>query len=134
MSRPIDLFIDAPLELDELAAEITKLTGCELAEVPGRRGRVLSSGDVVAELDDHDFVDDRELLFTRYKYVLSATVASERSVNDSPQAALLRRIFSAIKADDRYPSLLVFDLQHLMDRSGHPPSQSPSQPVGPVGQ
>jgi hypothetical protein len=129
MSRSIDLFIDAPLELDELAAEITKLTGCELAAVPGRRGLVLRSGDVVAELDDHDFVDDRELLFSRYRYVLTATVASDRSVNDSPQAALLRRIFSAVKADHRYPSLLVFDLQHLMDRSGPPPSQ----PVGPAG-
>jgi hypothetical protein len=132
MSRSIDLFIDAPLELDELGAEITKLTGCELAEVPGRRGLVLRSGDVVAELDDHDFVDDRELLFSRYRYVLTATVASDRSVNDSPQAALLRRIFSAVKADHRYPSLLVFDLQHLMDRSGPPPS-SPPQPVGPAG-
>jgi hypothetical protein len=131
MSRSIDLFIDAPLDLDELAAEITKLTGCELAEVPGRRGRVLTSGDVVAELDDHDFVDDRELLFSRYRYVLTATVASDRSVNDSPQAALLRRIFAAMKADHRYPCLLVFDLQHLMDRSGPPPSQPPSQPVTP---
>ena len=84
---------------------------------------MLQSGDLHVELSEHDFVDDREMLFSRYRYVLSATVASDRSVNDSPQAALLRRVFSALKADHRFPSLLVFDLQHLMDRAGPPLSE-----------
>jgi hypothetical protein len=122
MSRSIDLFIDAPLDLDQLAAEITRLTGLTFAQVPGTPRHALHSGDVVAMLGDHDFVDDRELLFSRYRYVVTTTVASDRSINDSPQAALLRRIFSALKADHKFPSLLVFDLQHLIARSGPPPS------------
>jgi hypothetical protein len=122
MSRSIDLFIDAPLDLDQVADEITKLTGFTFAQVPGTSHRALQNGDVVAELGVHDFVDDRELLFTRYRYVVTAAVGSDRSVNDSPQAALLRRIFAALKADHRFPSLLVFDLQHLIDRSGPTPS------------
>jgi hypothetical protein len=129
MSRSIDLFIDAPVDLERLAAELTNLTGHAFAGVPDRRGLVLRTPDAIAELSDHAFIDDRGLLFSRYRYVLSATVASDRSVNDSPQAALLRQIFSAIKADRRYPSLLVFDLQHLMDRSGSPPPQPPPQAV-----
>jgi hypothetical protein len=122
MSRSIDLFIDAPLELDQLAEEITKLTGFTFAQVPGTSHLVLQNADVVAELGVHDFVDDRELLFTRYRYVVTAAVGSDRSVNDSPQAAVLRRIFATLKADHRFPSLLVFDLQHLIDRSGPTPS------------
>ena len=50
MSRSIDLFIDAPVAIDRLAAEITNLTGHAFAEVEGRRGLVLSTGDAVAEL------------------------------------------------------------------------------------
>jgi len=129
MSRSIDLFIDAPVDLDQMAAEITMLTGHGFAEVPGRRGRVLSTSDVVAELDDHDFVDDRDMLFSRYRYVLTATVPPGRAVNDSPQAVLLRQVFSAVKADHRYPALLVFDLQHLLDRSGPPTAPPPPQAV-----
>ncbi len=122
MSRSIDLFIDAPLDLEALAAEITKLTGFVFADIPGTPGRVLQSGETVARLSDHDFEDDRELLFSHYRYVLTATVGSDRAVNDSPQAVLLRKVFSALRADHRFPCLLVFDLQHLMDRSGQPPS------------
>jgi hypothetical protein len=131
MSRSIDLFIDAPLDIDELAVAIAKLTGFAFAQAPGRRGLVLTAGDATAELGVHDFIDDRDLLFSRYRYVLSATVTSDRSINESPEAALLRRIFSAVKADHRYPSLLVFDLQHLLDRS-EPPAPPPSQPPQPV--
>jgi hypothetical protein len=123
MSRSIDLFIDAPLDPDQLADEITRLTGLTFAPVPGSQVRALQNGGVVAELAEHDFVDDRELLFSRYRYVVSAAVGSDRSVNDSPQAVLLRRMVAALKADHRFPSLLVFDLQHLMDRSAPPPSQ-----------
>jgi hypothetical protein len=118
MSRSIDLFIDAPFDLDDLAAQITKLSGFAFEVVPGRPGLVLHSSDVVAELDRHDLVDDRDLLFSRYLYTLTAMVASGQSVNDSPQAALLRQIFSTLKADHRFGCLLVFDLQHRMDRSG----------------
>jgi hypothetical protein len=122
MSRSIDLFIDAPLDLDQLAEEITRLTGFAFAQVPGTLHLTLQNGDVLAELGVHDFVDDRELLFTRYRYVVTAEVGSQRLVNDSPEAALLRRIFATLKADRRFPSLLVFDLQHLIDRSGPTPS------------
>lgn len=122
MSRSIDLFIDAPLDLDQLAEEITRLTGFPFTQVPGTSLYALHNEDVVAELGVHNFVDDRELLFSRYRYVITAAVGSDRSVNDSAQAALLRRMFAALKADRRYPSLLVFDLQHLMERSGPAPS------------
>jgi hypothetical protein len=131
MSRSIDLFFDAPFDLDEAAAQIAKLSGHTFAEVPGAAKRVLHSGDVRAELSEHDFVDDRELWFSRYRYVVATTVPSGVSVNDSPQAALLRAISSALKADRRFASLLVFDLQHVVDRHGPTPGPpSPEEAVG----
>jgi hypothetical protein len=124
MSRSIDLFIAAPLSLEEAAAAIAELTGHTFTEVPGQAQQVLRCGDVTAVLSEHDFVDDRELWFTQYRYVLTANVPPDRPINDSPQAALLRGIFSALKADRRFPTLLVFDLQHLVDRSEIPPASS----------
>src|SRR5579859_408752 len=117
MPRSIDLFVHAPLDLGEMAAEITRLTGLPFAEAADRTRMVLDAGDTTAVLAEHDFIDDRDLLFSRYRYVLTATVASDRSINDSPQAVLLRQVFSALKADQRFPSLLVFDLQHLVERT-----------------
>ena len=122
MSRSIDLFIDAPDGLDDLATHLTELTGLSFELIPGTSRRVLHSGGVTVELADHDFVDDRDLLFSRYRYALTAVVPSGLSVNESGEAALLRQVFSALKADNRYGYLLVFDLQHLIDRSGPLPS------------
>jgi hypothetical protein len=120
MSRSIDLFIDAPPGLGDLAAHLTEMTGKAFDAVPGTDRMAVTCGEVTAELTDHDLVDDRELLFSRYRYVLSAVVPAGRSVNDSAEAALLRGVFSALKADDRFACLLVFDLQHLIDRTREP--------------
>jgi hypothetical protein len=122
MSRSIDLFIDAPPGLDDLSEHLAELTGLAFEPIPGTPRRVLRSGGVTVELADHDFVDDRDLLFSRYRYVLTAVVPAGQSVNESGEAALLRQVFAAVKADNRFGSLLVFDLQHLMDRSAPLPA------------
>jgi hypothetical protein len=114
MSRCIDLFIDAPLELDKFAETLGELVG--LSFIGGTEGSpwILRQDDAVAELVVHDFVDDRHLLLSRYRYDLLARVDGP-SVLESPEARLLRRVLSAIKADGQYAAVLVFDLQHIVD-------------------
>ena len=126
MSRCIDLFIDAPVELDDLAAELVGLTGLAFTDDPDGSGYLTRQGDVVLSLGEHDFADDRHLPLSSYRYDLYARVSTS-SVLDSPEAHLLRHVLSVVKADGRHPALLVFDLQHIIDRAdGSRPSAATS--------
>ena len=117
MSRCIDLFIDSPAPLEELAATLGSLAGLSfIGSVEGTHWGV-RDGEAFAELAEHDFDDDRYVLASKYRYDLFARVEAG-GVADSASTAMLRRIFAALKADGRYPALLVFDLQHVLDRSG----------------
>jgi hypothetical protein len=117
MSRCIDLFIDSPAPLEELAATLGTLAGLSfIGSVEGTHWGV-RDGEAFAELAEHDFDDDRNVLVSKYRYDLFARV-EPGGVADSASAAMLRRIFALLKADGRYPALLVFDLQHVLDRSG----------------
>jgi hypothetical protein len=116
MSRCIDLFIDSPAPLEELAATLGTLAGLTfIGSVEGTHWGV-RDGEGFAELAEHDFDDDRNVLVSRYRYDLFARV-EPGGVADSASAAMLRRIFAALKADGRYPALLVFDLQYVLDRA-----------------
>jgi hypothetical protein len=120
MSRCIDLFIDSPAPLDELAAALGKLSGLSfIGSAEGTHWGV-RDGDGFAELAEHDFDDDRQLVVSRYRYDLFARIESG-SPTEGASAVMLRRIFAAIKADGSYPALLVFDLQHVLERAAGRP-------------
>jgi len=112
MSRSIDLFIDAPVELPELADRLGQLTGTPL--VPGSQGDrfVLTEGKVVATLGTNPFPDDGELVLSRYAYVLSVRVTAAGSPADSPELALLRHVVELIRQRTDMGSLVVHDLQN----------------------
>ncbi len=116
MSRCIDLFIDAPLPLDELARVLAERSGVTFVGAVEGSHWVLQDGDAAAELVEHDFADDRHLLLSRYRYDLFARVDAD-NFGECPQVALLRRVFAAVRSEGSYPALLVFDLQHLLDRA-----------------
>ncbi len=124
MSRCIDLFIDSSAPLDELAAKLGTLSGLSfVGSVEGTHWGV-RDGEAFAELAEHDFDDDRQLVVSKYRYDLFARVESG-SASEGASAAMLRRIFAALKADGTYPALLVFDLQHVLDRvAGRPQPDS----------
>jgi hypothetical protein len=126
MTRCIDLFIDATEPLDELAPTLGRLTGVTFVGLVEGSHWALSDGAARALLAEHDFADDRHLLLTRYRYDLFSRV---NAVNfaDSAEAALLRRVFAAVRADGRYPALLVFDLQHVLDRTDAPRAPEATQ-------
>ena len=116
MSRCIDLFIDAPLELGELVAELAQLTGLVFSPDSDGCGYLTRQGDVALTMGEHDFVDDAHLPLSSYRYDLYARVSTSH-VLDSPEAHLLRHVLSLVNANGQYPALLVFDLQHVIGRA-----------------
>jgi hypothetical protein len=116
MSRCIDLFVDAPVPIDQLATELGAMAGVMFIGDPGGSTWLLRQDDATACLAAHDFDDDRNLPFSRYRYDLYSRVDS-RNLLGTPEAALLRHVFGAVKGDGRYPAVLVFDLQHVIDKA-----------------
>lgn len=128
MSRSVDLFIQSALPAPELAAEIGGLV--EAALTPSAEGASwsLQAGEVAATLREHAFADDGELVFSNYKYALSAHVSNSARVLDSPEVAFLRRVSDLIHKGPGYQVLLVIDLQYR-DKPA-PPSPADVEPVG----
>ena len=111
MSRSVDLFIDSPRPLDELAQELARLTRMTLSPGPSPETWSFQEGDLHAELRVHPFVPDRELAFDRYRYALSTRVAEGARPSDSAEASLLRVVSETIRKEGM-ASLLVHDLQY----------------------
>ena len=119
MSRSIDLFIDAAAGLDDLASDLTRLTGNPLVPVPDAPMWVMRHGDVVAELSEHRFADDVNLQLSRYRYCLNARVSpGGRLEQTGPEITSLRSVHAALR-EAGFPALIVWDLHYRLDhRSG----------------
>jgi hypothetical protein len=111
LSRSIDLFIDSELPLQEVAAEISRITGLAAAECVEREEWALVNSELEARLAVHQFLDDGDLVFERYRYCLSVTAFDSPSPADSSEAALLRLVLDLLRRQG-VPCLLVFDLQY----------------------
>jgi hypothetical protein len=112
MSRSVDLFIDAEIPLEELAGALGRHTGTQLVPEPDQTRWVLEEGNIRATLAEHPYGDDGDLLFTRYRFALSARVSNDVRPHDTAEAALLRRVAQKIQQGPAWPVLLVHDLQY----------------------
>jgi hypothetical protein len=112
MSRSVDLFIDADVPLDELASALERHTGTQLVAEPDQPQWVLQEGDTRATLAEHPYGDDGDLLFSRYRFALSARVSNDVRPHETAEAALLRRVAQKIQQGPTWPILLVHDLQY----------------------
>ena len=120
MSRTVDLFLDSDRPLEQVAGELSQLTRLQLVALPDGSRFVLQDGDVHAYLAEHDFLDDDDLPLSEFRYVLSASVTKQGSLEDSPQLACLRRVNAALRAATSVPSLLVIDLERPDEWSPSP--------------
>lgn len=111
MSRSIDLFIQCPKPIEEVASEVARLTGMDLepGDLPGTWS--LDEESVHAELRAHPYVNDGDLVLERYQYALSSRVSNDTRLADSSEAAMLRLVSEALRKVS-IPSLLVHDLQY----------------------
>src|SRR3954467_5437389 len=70
MSRCIDLFIDSPAPLEELATALGTLSGLTFIGAADGSHWGVRDGEGFAELAEHDFDDDRNVVVSRYRYDL----------------------------------------------------------------
>jgi hypothetical protein len=127
MSRSIDLFLASPLPADELADELTRLTGLSFAPTADGTGWMMHDGGVQAELAEHHFADDGDLLLSRYRYALSARVPLGINPADTPEAMSLRRMTKTLHAEGSIAVLLILDLQYR-DQPGRRPTSPTDGP------
>jgi len=128
MSRSVDLFINADVPLDQMAEALGRHIGTALvADGDGRW--LLRDGPMQAVLAEHPYGDDGELLFTRYRFALSARVTGDGRPQDSPEAALLRRVAEAIQHGPGWLVLMVLDLQYRDGAAASAPAAESSDPA-----
>jgi hypothetical protein len=110
MSRSVDLFIDTDHPADEVAVLIAGRAGLRVEAPPDGTGPRLTDGDVTAVLQEHPYLDDDDLLLTRYRYALSARATASGHLGDVAETRMLRKVASSLAGV--YPVLLVLDLQY----------------------
>jgi hypothetical protein len=117
VSRSVDLFVSSEEPIEVLAALITARTGLTPVDAPSSdvpfpdpSGSVLlTDGRLTADLHEHRFIDDGDLVLGPYRYALSLRTTVGGHLGVSPETELLRRV--AARLDD-HPVLLVLDLQY----------------------
>jgi hypothetical protein len=137
MSRSVDLFIDADVSLDELASALGRQTGAPLVAEPDHASWRLQDGETHAILAEHPYGDDGNLLFTRYRFALSARVPNEARPHDTAEAALLRSVAQKIQQGQvSWSVLLIHDLQYRDHEGPRRPAAGaagPEEPAPAVG-
>ena len=126
MSRSVDLFLSTPEPLEVVAATIRDAAGVTVdAALDGTWA--VRDGETSVSLSPHRYVDDGDLFLSRYAYALSGEVPATARPQDTPAAALLRQVGSALQQHTSWAVLMVLDLQYrepLADAGG--PSQNSS--------
>jgi hypothetical protein len=132
MSRSVDLFIDSDSTVADLATQLGRLCELDFHPGPDDRSWVVRDGDVTAVLAHHPYVDDRDLVFSHFRYALSARVSSEHRIDTAPETTLLRRISERLLRGSELPVLLVLDLQYRDQATSAPSAPADSAGAGPA--
>jgi hypothetical protein len=111
VSRSVDLFIQCDLPLEDLASYLGRLVGAEVSPHAAGGWR-LARGSLGAHLVDNGYLDDGDLDLSRYRYVLSATIAGASRPDASAEAALVRELAQKLREATSWPVLVVIDLQY----------------------
>ena len=127
MSRSIDLFIDSDRPIEEVAAEIQRLTDVSVQAGEDGSTWVVEKAGVQADLRAHPYVSDGELRLERYRYALGSRVGSDIRLLDAPETSMLRAVSEALQQAG-FPTLLVHDLQYRDHSAGTEPERQSEIP------
>jgi hypothetical protein len=111
MPRSIDLFIASQDALQTVAAAVSETEHVRVAPGDGESW-IVEDGDVRVVLRRHDLAGDHDVPLGRYPYVATAEVPDTVRPQDSPPAALLRRVAQQLEREPSVVALLVLDLQY----------------------
>jgi hypothetical protein len=110
VSRSVDVFINSPLELDQLAGRLGELAGASVTSAPDGHRFEWNDGQVVASLGTHQYVDDGNLRLSRFPYVLSSRVGTSNLLA-SPELAMARQVADLVRLRLGSSVLVVQDLE-----------------------
>jgi len=106
----VDVFIDSPLDLDQLSGQLGELAGASVTSEPDGHRFVWNDGEVAAILGTHPYVDDGGLQLSRFPYVLSSRVGSTNLLT-SPELAMARHVADLLREQLGSSVLVVQDLE-----------------------
>jgi len=115
MARSVHLFIDANISLEALAREISTLLRIDLERRTDAYETWYEYADATTmlTLGTHDFENDQDLNFAAYRHdiELRALNLGEPEEREQRLADLVKFVYQKLKATQKYPLLLVDDLQ-----------------------
>lgn len=111
MARSVDLLIASEGPVEAIVEAVAEIDGVRVASGQEETWTV-HDGDVRAVLAAHSERGANEPALGRYEYEVSAEVEDSVRPQDSPQAALLRKIAHKLRHDRCVTVLLVLDLQY----------------------
>jgi len=115
MSRSMHLFIDTKSSLATLAQEVSSLLRINLQRRADAHETWYEYDDAttVLTLGTHDFENDRDMNFEDYRYDIELRALNLDTPEEREQrlADLVKVVYQKLKATQKYPLLLVDDLQ-----------------------
>lgn len=115
MSKSIHLFIDANSGLEALAQEVSFLLSINLQRRADLHDAWYEYEDAttVLTLGTHDFGNDHDMNFEDYRYDIELRALNLDTPEEREQrlADLVKFVYQKLRATQKYPLLLVDDLQ-----------------------
>jgi hypothetical protein len=119
MSWSIDLFVNGPSSLSELAAQVERLTGLRFQHVAGDAGERFETyeREHLVTVGRHDLVNDGDCQYERYPYQVSVWPAGSQDKHREVSTAFITRLYEQLDETHRYRVMLVRDLQDKLRES-----------------
>jgi len=133
MSKSIHLFIDTKSGLETLAQEVSGLLRINLHQCADayETWYEYDNATTVLTLGTHDFENDQGMNFEAYRYdiELRALNLGEPEEREQRLADLVKFVYQKLKATQRYPLLLVDDLQVKLAEFSPQPTEALTTPT-----
>jgi hypothetical protein len=115
MSQPLDIFVDTTMPLSDFVHELESLLGIEFEYVSAddEVWYVFDNPEIVLTVGTHTFENDRDLRFEEYRYDIELRPLNYRTESEwrERREKYAQLVFRALQATQKYPLLLVDDLQ-----------------------
>jgi hypothetical protein len=130
MRRYIQLFIDTPMQVADLADHLARMTGMPFVEDPLEEGWATGDDSFNAVLTANGYPDEGFPVLSKYPFVLSTKVAEEERPHDAAAMVMMRLISEQLQVDAGARVLLVVDLQFRTQSVAPAPVPDPDADLG----
>ncbi|MBC6423068.1 MAG: hypothetical protein GDA43_07785 [Hormoscilla sp. SP5CHS1] len=115
MSRTVDIFVDSQVGIKTLVEEIEFLLYIKLQLISYKDDTWYEYHNyrITLTLGEHEFENDRDMNFAEYRYHISVRAVKSKTETNRQywRDEFARLVFQKLKASQKYPLMLVSDLQ-----------------------